>query len=138
MYMRNGMWKRLRLSPGFFLAAAGAIIFLLVYFYGNMAFLHYYGPSVACTNSSVWGIAATAPINYCENFVSGQTFMQGLLGNMEIPAVIIFLAILYSWTFEKEFKRYLLFKSAIIISVLATYGLSIYGLLVQGKVGATP
>ena len=41
---------------------------------------------------------------------------------------------MYSWTFEKEFKRYLSFKSAIIISVLATYGVFIY-LLVQGKVG---
>ena len=72
---------------------AGTTIFIVAYIFGNIAFAHYYGPLAACTNSSIWGIAATAPINYCENFVSGQTFMQGLLGNMEIPAVIIFLDI---------------------------------------------
>ena len=123
-----------KLYAGLVLGSIGFLLFLAIYFYTNIAYISYYGAAASCTNSTKLGVLVSAPVNYCEDRSNTYTtFQQGIYANMGIPALIIFAAIMYSWCFEKRFKRYLSFKMTLVLSVLSTYALSALNLAFSGK-----
>ena len=134
---KTSRWQSLgSLNKGLIIGVVGAIIFMIAYFCVNVAFIHFYDAS-SCTNSSRIGIFLTAPINYCEDVgVPNQTLREGLIANMAIPAAIMLAAITYSISYEKKFKKFLSFKSVLLIAIASTYLLSILNALFLGKPGA--
>ncbi len=125
--------KEHKLYTGLTIGSICFLLFLLVYFYTNIAYVNYYGGAASCTNSTRTGILLTAPVNYCEDRIGYATFQQGIDANMAITAVIIFAAVVYSWNLETRFKKYLSFKMALVVSIASTYILSILNLLVSGR-----
>ncbi|MEM3572460.1 MAG: hypothetical protein QW530_01885 [Candidatus Micrarchaeaceae archaeon] len=128
-----GWFRTHKLYTGLAIAGIGFILFLVIYLCINIAYVGYYGASASCTNSTKLGILISSPVNYCEDRIGYTTFQQGVDANAAIPALIIFFAILYSWSLGGRFKRYLSFKTTLIVSVLSTYALSALNLVFLGK-----
>lgn len=129
--MANKIFRKVMLS--LFIAMFGSVGFMAVYYYANSAYIGFYGHN-SCTASANIGSLVTAPINYCEDTSSVYNNLNsGIINNMEIPAIIIFFAILYYLLFAQKSRNYLQLSYTILIAIGSTYLLSGLNLWINGS-----
>lgn len=114
----------------------GSVAFMIIYYGVNTSYIGFYGHN-SCTPFANLGTFITAPINYCEDLNPAyNSLSSGVINNMAIPGIFLFVAILYYLLFAQKSKRSIPLWYVIIVAIVSTYLLSGLNLFINSKPAA--